>query len=113
MMYIIFEARDLENKNVWFVWRYLNIAKICAIIYFAKFIKAFLKLQNLNISRNELYIRILQITRFKIIYMFMLYKVAIFRTPENGVNFDNFAKIDRKIVKSKFLSKLKMNRILR
>ena len=34
--------------------------------------------------------------------MFMLYEFDIFRTPENDLNFDNFAKIAHKIAKSKY-----------
>ena len=48
-----------------------NFAKIKAITYFAKFLNAFIKPQNLNFSRNKLYIWNLQITRFKMIYMFV------------------------------------------
>ena len=36
-----------------------------AIMYFAKFVNAFVKPRNLNFSRNKLYIWDLQITRFK------------------------------------------------
>ena len=65
--------------------------------------KAFLKWQNLNISRNKLYIRNLQITVFKVIYnMFMFYEFDIFRTPENGLNFDLFVNLAHKIAKSKY-----------
>ena len=39
-----------------------------AIMYFAKFVNAFVKPRNLNFSRNKLYIWNLQITRFKMIY---------------------------------------------
>ena len=39
-----------------------------AIMYFAKFVKAFVKRRNLNFLRNKLYIWNLQITRFKMIY---------------------------------------------
>ena len=39
-----------------------------AIMYFAKFLNAFVKPRNLNISRNKLYIWNLQTTRFKMIY---------------------------------------------
>ena len=39
-----------------------------AIMYFPKFVNAFVKPRNLNFSRNELYIWNLQITRFKMIY---------------------------------------------
>ena len=38
-----------------------------AIMYFAKFVNAFVKPRNLNFSRNKLYIWNLQITRFKMI----------------------------------------------
>ena len=48
--------------------KYLNFAKIKAIMYFAKFVNAFVKPRNLNFSRNKLYIWNLQITRFKMIY---------------------------------------------
>ena len=61
-----------------------------------------LKSGNLNISRNKLYIRNLQITCFETIYdMFTFYEFDIFRTPENGLNLNNFAKIAHKIAKSK------------
>ena len=33
--------------------KYLNFAKIKAIIYFAKFLNAFVKPRNLNVSRNK------------------------------------------------------------
>ena len=42
--------------------------KIKAIMYFAKFVNAFVKPRNLNFSRNKLYIWNLQITCFKMIY---------------------------------------------
>ena len=48
--------------------KYLNFAKIKAIMYFAKFVNAFVKPRNLNFSRNKLYIWNLQVTRFKMIY---------------------------------------------
>ena len=48
--------------------KYLDFAKIKAIMYFAKFVNAFVKPRNLNFSRNKLYIWNLQITRFKMIY---------------------------------------------
>ena len=48
--------------------KYLNFAKIKAIMYFAKFVNVFVKPRNLNFSRNKLYIWNLQITRFKMIY---------------------------------------------
>ena len=51
----------------------LNFAKIKAIMYFAKFVNAFVKPRNLNFSRNKLYIWNLQITCFKMIYnMFII-----------------------------------------
>ena len=34
--------------------------------------------------------------------MFMFHELDIFRTPENGLNFDNLAKIAHKIAKSKY-----------
>ena len=36
--------------------KYLNFAKIKAIMYFAKFLNAFVKPRNLNFSRNKLHI---------------------------------------------------------
>ena len=39
-----------------------------AIMYFTKFVNAFVKPRNLNFSRKKLYIWNLQITRFKMIY---------------------------------------------
>ena len=48
--------------------KYLNFAKIKAIMYFAKFVNAFVKPRNLNFSRNKLYIWNLQITPFKMLY---------------------------------------------
>ena len=45
-----------------------NFAKIKAIMYFAKFLNAFLKPRNLNFLRNKLYIWNFQTTRFKMIY---------------------------------------------
>ena len=65
--------------------------------------KALLKSQNLNISRIKLYIHNLQITCFKTIFnkfMFHESDINFFRTPENGLNFDDFAKITHKIAKS-------------
>ena len=51
-------------------------------------------------AKQIIYIRNLQITCFKMIYnMFMFYEFDILRTPENGLNFDNFAK--NKMAKSK------------
>ena len=40
------------------------IAEIKAIMYFAKFLNAFVKPRNLNFSRNKIYIWNLQITKF-------------------------------------------------
>ena len=72
------------------------------MIDFAKLKKPFSDL-NLNISRTKLYIRDLQIMCFKMIYkIFMFCGFDIFRTPENGLNLDNFAKIAHKIAKSKY-----------
>ena len=48
--------------------QYLNFAKIKSIMFFAKFVNAFVKPRNLNFSRNKLYIWNLQITRFKMIH---------------------------------------------
>ena len=74
---------DSQNMNILYIilkhviWRfqiynffakYLNFAKIKAIMYFAKFVNAFVKPRNLNFSRTKLYIWNLQITRFKMIY---------------------------------------------
>ena len=53
--------------------KYLNFAKIKAIMYFAKFVNAFVKPRNLNFSRNKLYIWNLQIIRFKMIYNMFLF----------------------------------------
>ena len=59
------------------IWRFqiynlfreiFKFRKIKAIMYFAKFVNAFVKPRNLNFSRNKLYIWNLQITRFKMIY---------------------------------------------
>ena len=73
---------------------------------FCEFHKSFLKSRNLNISRNKLYILAIQIKCFKMIYnIFMFYEsdiLIIFRTLENGLNFDNFVKIAHKIAKSKY-----------
>ena len=65
----------LQNKRMWRcgVPKYLNFAKIKAIMYFAKFENAFVKPRNLNFSRNKLYIWNLQITRFKMIYNMFLF----------------------------------------
>ena len=43
--------------------KYLNFAKIKAIMYFAKFLNAFVKSRNLNFLRNKLYIDIFGISR--------------------------------------------------
>ena len=45
-----------------------KFAKIKAIMSFAKFVNAFVKPRNLNITQNKLYIWNLQITCFKMIY---------------------------------------------
>ena len=73
-------------------------------MYFAKFLNAFLKLRNLNISRNKLYIWNVQITLFKMIYdMFVFYKsLRFFRTSKNGLNSDDSMKIAHGIAKSKY-----------
>ena len=72
-----------QNMNILYIilkhviWRFqiynlfreiFKFAKIKAIMYFAKFVNAFVKPRNLNFSRNKLYIWNLQITRFKMIY---------------------------------------------
>ena len=54
-----------ESEYIVCFAKYFDIAKIWAITDFAKFKKAFLKSRNLNISRNNLYIRNFQITCFK------------------------------------------------
>ena len=46
--------------------KYLNFAKIKAIMYFAKFLNAFVRPRGLDFSRGGLYIRSLQITRFEV-----------------------------------------------
>ena len=48
-------------------------AKIKAIMYFAKFVNAYVKPRNLNFSRNKLYIWNLQITCFKVIYNMFIF----------------------------------------
>ena len=57
-----------DSKYIICFAKYLNFAKIKAIMYFSKFLNAFVKPPNLNFSRNKLYIWNLQITRFKMIY---------------------------------------------
>ena len=71
-----------------------------AIMYFAKFLNAFVKPRNLNFSRNKLYIWHLQITRFKMIYNMFVFE--IFQTSKNGLNSDYFEKNAHKIAKSKY-----------
>ena len=74
-----------------------------AIMYFAKFVNAFVKPRNLNFSRNKLYIWDLQITRFKMMYNCLCSKsLKFFRTSENGLNSAYFAKIAHKIAKPKY-----------
>ena len=48
--------------------KYLNFAEIWAKTDFAKFLKAFIKSRNLDISQKSLHMRDLQITCFKAIY---------------------------------------------
>ena len=55
-----------DSKYIICFAKYLDFAKIKAIMYFAKFLNAFVKPR--NFSRNKLYIWNLQITRFKMIY---------------------------------------------
>ena len=52
-------------KNLFVIFKFREDK---AIMYFAKFLNAFVKPLNLNFSRNKLYIWNLQITRFKMIY---------------------------------------------
>ena len=70
-------------------------------MYFAKFIKAFLKPRNLNTSRNKLHFLNLQIMCFnKMIYNMFMFCDLI--EHKHGLNFDNFAKIAHKIAKSNY-----------
>ena len=57
-----------DSKYIICFAKYLNFAKIKAIMYFEKFLNTFVKPRNLDFSRNKLYIWNLQITRFKMIY---------------------------------------------
>ena len=57
-----------DSKYIICFAKYLNFAKIKAIMYFGKFLNAFIKPRNLNLSRNKLYIWNLQITRFKMMH---------------------------------------------
>ena len=56
------------GKIFWFLHFISNFREDKAIMYFAKFLNAFVKPRNLNFSRNKLYVWNLQITRFKMIY---------------------------------------------
>ena len=52
-----YEAGDQEIPNLIICFsKYLNFAKIKPVVYFAKFLNAFVKPRNLNFSRNKLYI---------------------------------------------------------
>ena len=87
--------------------QYLNFAKIKAIMYFAKFLNAFVKPRNLIFSRNKLYIWNLQITHFQMIYdMFVFSEFEIFLNFQNGLKSDYFAKITHKIAKLKYFSNI-------
>ena len=68
ILYIILKHVIWRSKYITCFAKYLNFAKIKAIMYFAKFVNASVKPRNLNFSRNKLYIWNLQITRFKMIY---------------------------------------------
>ena len=65
--------------------------------------KYFLKVANFEFESQNLNIRNLQITCFKMIYNNVMFCESdiFFGPPENGLNFDNFAKIAHKIAKSK------------
>ena len=82
--------------------KYLNFAKIKAIMHCEKFLNAFVKPRNLNFSRKKLNIWNRQITCFKMIYICVLKSLKLFRTSKNGLKSDYFAKIAHKIAKSKF-----------
>ena len=78
-----------------FFAKYLNFAKIKAIMYFSKFLNAFVKTRNLNFSRNKLYIWNLQISSKSL---------KFFRTSKKWPKTDYFAKVAYKITKSKYFS---------
>ena len=63
-----FEASDSEIPNIICFPKHLNFTKIKAIMYFTKFLNAFVKLRNFNFSQNKLYIWDLQIICFKMIW---------------------------------------------
>ena len=65
---IVFKQHASLFLKQYVVSKYLNFAKIKAIMYFAKFSNVFVKPRNLNFLQNKLYIWNLQITRFKMIY---------------------------------------------
>ena len=76
ILYIILKhviSRFQIYKYIICFTKYLNFAKIKAIMYFAKFVNALVKPRNLNFSRNKSYIWNLQITRFKMIYNMFIY----------------------------------------
>ena len=97
---------DFKNMNLLYtilkhvVWRFqiynyfLEIFKFrenMSKTDFAKFLKAFIKSRNLNISRKKLYIRNLQTTCFKLIYsMFIVLKSEIFSNSPSGAIAESF-----------------------
>ena len=94
VVYHIYEARDLAGIRIYSLFR--NIFKYLENMSNKRVretLKAFLKSRNLNISPNELYIRNLQITCFKMIYYITCLcsmSLIFFRTPENGLNFEKW-----------------------
>ena len=92
---------DSQNMNILYIilkhviWRFqiynlfreiFKFREDKAIIYFAKFVNAFVKPRNLNFSRNKLYIWNLKITRFKMIYnMLHTFRCKIPWVPGGGM----------------------------
>ena len=93
-----FQAGDLEIPNI------ICFAKIKPIMYFAKFLNAFVKPRNLNFSQKNYIFGISRSPASKSYMMCLCSKsLKLFLTSKNGLNSDYFAKIAHKIAKSKYL----------
>ena len=93
-----------DSKYIICFAKYLNFAKIKAIMYFAKFLNALVKPRNLIFFRETNYI--FGISRSPASKWYMIHlcskSLKFFRTSKNGLKSDYFAKIAHKIAKSKY-----------
>ena len=92
-----------DSKYIICFAKYLNFAKIKAIMYFAKFVNAFVKPRNLNFRETNYVFGISRSPASKwYIICSCSESLKFFRTSKNGLKSDHFAKIAHKIAKPKY-----------